>query len=131
MTSMVTITKEDSRDKVHQKKEDCTTTCIPLRHLLGDFMSYILSHMVAEQQLHRYSHYRRKGKQQKGSTSGEETTMSSSPHVGLQCSDNIGALQQHDHNYDHMCTSCDDIKKSGDILATCLRLYDVDIKDGA
>ena len=34
--------------------------------------------------------------------------------------------------YHHdQCTSCDDISEDGDILATCLHLYDVDIKDGA
>ena len=52
-------------------------------------------------------------------------------HLGSQCSYNIGVLQHHYH-YD-WCTSCDlknDIKEEEDILATCLHLYDVDVKDG-
>ena len=43
----------------------------------------------------------------------------------------IGASQHH-HYYDR-CTPCDledDLKEDEDILATCLHLYDVDIKDG-
>ena len=44
-------------------------------------------------------------------------------------STNIGALQ-HDHYHYDQCTSCDDISEDGDILTTCLYLYDVDIKNG-
>ena len=68
--------------------------------------------------------------EEEGETSGEETTTSSS-HLGSQCSTNIGALQHHDHYHYDQCTSCEDISENGDILATCLHLYDVDIKDGA
>ena len=86
-------------------------------------------HMVAErqQQLHRYSHQRRSGTSHKDLTPREET-MTSPSHLGKQRSYNIGALQ---HHYDRR-TSCDledDIKEQEDILATCLHLYDVDIKD--
>ena len=88
--------------------------------------------MVAErQQLHHDDHHRediRKGEEKKGKTSGEETTTSPS-HLGFQCSTNTGALQ-HDHYHYNQCTSCDDISEDGDIMATCLHLYDVDIKDG-
>ena len=37
---------------------------------------------------------------------------------------------RHRYHHDH-CTSCEDISEDGDILATCLHLYDVDVKDGA
>ena len=89
--------------------------------------------MVAElrqqQQLHHYSHKRRRG--YKELTSREEATTSTS-HLGKQCSYDIGALQ-HIYHYDKCdkCTSCClevNVKEEKDILATCLRLYDVDIK---
>ena len=95
--------------------------------------SHIYFHMVAEQgqQLHHLQSPQediRRGEEEKGETSGEGTT-TSPLHLGSQCSTNIGALQ-HDHYHYDQCTSCDDISEDGDILATCLHLYDVDIKDG-
>ena len=56
--------------------------------------------------------------------------MTSKSHLGLQCSYNIGALQHHYH-YD-CCTSSflEDVSEEEDALATCLHVYDVDIKDG-
>ena len=120
--------KEDKEDRIHrQKKDDCTTTCLPLRDLLCDIFDFILSHGSRAAVTSRQSSQEdiRRGEQQKESTSGEETTTSSS-HLGSQCSTNIGALQHHDR-----CTSCDNISEDGDILATCLHLHDVNIKDGA
>ena len=82
------------------------------------------------QRIHQSQQEERKGTSYKESTSREETTTSPS-HLGKQCSYDIGALQHHYHY--GWCTSCDfeeDIKEEKDILATCLHLYDVDIKDG-
>ena len=137
MTIVVTVVKGDVRDKVHQKKEDTTTTCIPLRHLCCDFLLHLLSYgVMVGVSNSRSSNYiitvargGRKRVHHTESTSGEETTTSSSPHLGSQCSYNVGALQHHDRHYNR-CTSCDDVRDKDDILATCLHLYDVDIKDG-
>ena len=132
MTIMITSTKEDNRDRIpRQKKEATTTTCLPLRDLFSNFVDFRLSHGSRAAATSRQSSQEdiRRGEQQKESTSGEETTTYSS-HLGSQCSTNIGALQHHDHYSYNRCTSCDDISEDGDILATCLHLYDVDIKDG-
>ena len=112
-------------------------TCIPLR----DLCSYLFPHLFSHGSRARAAtsvvtslqspEEERKGESNKESTSREETTTSSSPHLGLQCSYNSGALQN--HNYYEWCASCDledDVKEEEDILATCLHLYDVDIKDG-
>ena len=107
-------------------------TCIPLSYLCGDFFLHLFSHgsraKAAATSPRSPQEDIRRG-EEKGETSGEETTTSPS-HLGSQCSTNIGALQ-HDHYHYDQCTSCDDISEDGDILATCLHLYDVDIKDGA
>ena len=130
---MVTTTKDDIRDKeILQKKDDTSTTCIPLRYLCADFLLHLFSHgsrAAAADTSSQSPEEERKGVHHKESTSGEETTTSSAPHLGSPCSHNIGALQHHDC-HDNRCTSCDDINESGDILATCLHLYAVDIKDG-
>ena len=89
--------------------------------------------MAAEQgqQLHHHDHHGRTSgevKKRKERHQERETTTSPS-HLGSQCSTNIGAPQYDLYNHDQ-CTSCDDISEDGDILATCLHLYDVDIKDG-
>ena len=108
------------------------TTCIPLSYLCGDFFLHLFSHgsraRAAATSPRSPQEDIRRG-EEKGETSGEETTTSPS-HLGSQCSTNIGALQ-HDQYHYNQCTSCDDISEDGDILATCLHLYDVDIKDGA
>ena len=85
----------------------------------------------AEASLQQSPQEERKGTSDEDTTSREETTISTS-HLGVQCNHNISALQRRYH-YDE-CTPCnleDDIKEEEDILATCLHLYDVDIKDGA
>ena len=110
------------------------TTCIPLSYLCGDFLLHLFSHgskatAAATSQQSSQEDIRR-GEQQKEVTSGEKTTTSSS-HLGSQCSTNIGAPQHYAHYHYDQCTSCEDISEDGDILATCLHLYDVNIKDGA
>ena len=65
-------------------------------------------------------------------TSQDETTTSTCD-LGSQCNHSIGASQRDHHNHYAWCTSCDledDLKQEEDILATCLHLDDVDIKDG-
>ena len=83
--------KEDKDDRIHrQKKDDHTTTCIPLRDLSCDLFDFILSHGSRAAATSRQSSQEdiRRGEKQKESTSGEETTASSS-HLGSQCSTNI------------------------------------------
>ena len=99
----------------------------------GDFLLHLFSHgnratAAATSQQSSQEDIRR-GEEEKEETSGEETTTSSS-HLGSQYSTKIGALQHDYYHYDQ-CTSCEDISEDGDILATCLHLYDVDIKDGS
>ena len=103
--------------------------------IYGDFLLHLFSHsnraMAAAATQQSSQEDIRRGEEEKGETSEEETTTSSS-HLGSQCSTNIGALQHHDHYYHYdQCTSCEHISENGDILATCLHLYDVDVKDGA
>ena len=132
----MTTTKGDIKDKeLCRKKDDTSTICMPLRCLCVDFLLHLFSHgsraaAAAADTSSQSPEEERKGVHHKESTSAEQTTTSSSPHLGSPCSYNIGALQHH-YYHDNRCTSCDDISESGDILATCLHLYDVDIKDGA
>ena len=127
---MITTTQDDIKDKKNKRRKDSTTTCVPLRHLCCDFFLHLFSHgnrAAAAATSSESSEEERRGVHHKESTSGDETTTSSSPHLGSQCSYNFGALQHQDHHYNRR-TSCDDIDENGDILATCLHLYD--IKDG-
>ena len=124
--------QEDKEDRIQrQKKGNTSTTCLPLRDLLCDLFDFILPHDSRAAATSRQSSQQdiRKGGQQMESTSGEETTTSSS-HLGSQCSTNIGALQHDDHYHCDKCTSCNDINENGDILATCLHLYNADMEDG-
>ena len=117
---------------LQRRKTDVTMTCIPLAFLCGDFFSHLFSHgsrAAAATSPRSPQEDIRRG-EEKGETS-EEETMTSPSHPGSQCSTNIGAPQHdHYHHYDQ-CTSCEDSSEDGDILATCLHLYDIDIKDGA
>ena len=46
---VVTTMQGDIRDKeLHQKKEDMTTTCIPLRHLCCDFLLHLFSQKLTK-----------------------------------------------------------------------------------
>ena len=133
MTSVIIVTKDDIRGTERQRRKDVTLLRLAYLWLTSVVTSFHLYfHMVAErQQLHHHDHHRRTSKrgEEKGETSGEET-MTSPSHLGSQCSTNIGA-PQHDHYHYDQCTSCqNDSSEDGDILATCLHLYDVDIKDG-
>ena len=106
-------------------------------HTFRDLLSYIYccvfshgSKASAAATSQRSPQEERRGTSNKELTSREET-MTSTSHIGWQCSYNIGDLQHHYH-YD-WCTSCDleeDISEGEDILATCLHFHDVDIKDG-
>ena len=134
MTIIITSMQENLKEKVLRRRKDkTTTTCIPLSYFCGDFLFHLFSHgskaTAAATSQQSSQENIRKCEEDKEETSGEETTTSSS-HLGSQCSTNIGALQQHDHYHHDQCTSCEDISENGDILATCLHLYDVDIKDG-
>ena len=109
------------------------TACMYIRDLLSYiFFCFQVSHgSRAATTSQQSSQEERKGTSHKELTSREETTTSTS-RLSLQCRYNIGALQHQNHYYD-WCTSCDpedDIKEEENILAICLHLYDVDIKDG-
>ena len=134
MTVMITTMKKRRQGRTSDKEDGQTsTTCLPLAHICGEFLLHLFSHgsraRAAATSLRSPQEDIRRGREEKGETSGEETTTSSS-HLGSPCSTNIGALQ-HDLYHHDQCTSCDDISEDGDILATCLHLYDVDIKEGA
>ena len=81
------------------------------RYLLS-LPTSVLHGSRAEASLQQSPREERKGTSHKDTTSREETATSTS-HLGLQCNDNIGALQHHHHHYD-WCTSYnleDNIKK--------------------
>ena len=106
---MITSMKDDGRDKETSKRKETLVTCI-VRCLLS-LLTSVLNGSRAETSLQQSTQEERKGTSHKDTTSREET-MTSTSHLGLQCSDNIGALQHHYH-YD-WCTSCnleDDIKE--------------------
>ena len=131
---MISAMQENKEKALLTKRITSTTmTCIPLRYLCGDFFRNLFSHgsratSAAATSL-QSSEDERRVVHHKESTSGEETTTSSSPHLSLQCRYNFGA-RQHDDHYQNRCTSRDDIGENEDILATCLHLYDIDIKAG-
>ena len=117
-----------SEDKKNLKEMKTLTSAL-MRYLLS-YLLRLLHGSRVETTSVQSPQEEMKGTSYKKSTAREETTTSTS-NLGLQCSDNIGALRHHCHYEWH--TSCDlkdDIREEEDILATCLHLYDVDIKDG-